>query len=265
MYNSYQLAKKYLHYFLAASNRKGHGMHSPFVFDFILNVLNNKNQYVPPPSIEQVRRELLHDNRLLQIEDMGAGSRIHSSKEKKVSQLAATALKPKKYAQLLFRLARHYRPQSVLELGTSLGITTAYLSAANPLATITTIEGSEAIRQVAEENFKRLQLTNIQSLQGNFDSVLPQVLQQIPKADLCYIDGNHRYEPTLNYFRQLLPQTHNDTILIFDDIHWSQGMEKAWQEIQQHHSVRCTVDIFFLGFVFFRNEFREKQHFSIRF
>jgi predicted O-methyltransferase YrrM len=265
VYNSLQLARKYILYYLTAFNSKGHGMHSPFVFDFILHVLNNKSNYRPPALIEQLRQELLHDDRTLQIEDMGAGSRIHTTKEKRVLQLAATALKPKKYAQLLFRLAKHYHPQTIIELGTSLGITTSYLSVANPGARLITIEGSEAIRQVAQENFQKLGLPHIQSLRGNFDVLLPGVLQEFATVDLGYIDGNHRYVPTMNYFRQFLEKAHNDTILVFDDIHWSKEMESAWKEIQQHPSVRCTIDIFFLGFVFFRKEFKERQHFEIRF
>lgn len=240
-------------------------MHSPFVFDFILHVLNNKSKYTPPASIEHLRQELLHDHRLLHIEDLGAGSRIHTSKEKKVKDLAATALKSKKYAQLLFRLVKHYQPGTIIELGTSLGITTSYISAANPDATVITIEGSKAIQQIADENFKKLAIKNIKSLQGNFDVLLPEVLKPFPTVDLGYIDGNHRYAPTIDYFCQLLRKAHNDTILVFDDIHWSEEMERAWKEIQSHSSVRCTVDVFFLGFVFFRKEFKEKHHFSIRF
>src|SRR5579875_2855182 len=104
MYNSFQLAKKYFDYYIHASNGKGHGMHSPFVFDFILNVLNNKKNYLPPLEIEQLRRKLLLDKRVIEIEDFGAGSRVNSSKERTVSQIARAALKSKKLAQILFRL-----------------------------------------------------------------------------------------------------------------------------------------------------------------
>lgn len=240
-------------------------MHSPFVFQFILHVLNNKAGHVPPAEIEALRKELLHDQRLLEIEDFGAGSRVASTKKRTVAQLGKTALKPKKYAQLLFRLVKHYRPQTILELGTSLGITTSYLSAANPTASITTIEGSKAIAGVAAENFQKLQLKNIRQQVGNFDDLLPVVLRELSSVDLAYIDGNHRYQPTVNYFQQLLPTLHNNSILVFDDIHWSAEMERAWEEIKQHPSVQCTVDIFFLGFVFFRKEFKVKQHFTVRF
>lgn len=267
MYSSYQLAKKYLHYHITAHNGKGHGMHSPFVFGFILHVLNNKSGYVPPAEIEALRRNLLNDKTVLTIEDMDAGSRTSSTKQRSVQRLAASALKPKKYAQLLFRLVKHYDPKTILELGTSLGITTAYLATANPNAQVTTVEGSDAVAEAAQKNFDALQLKNIQLRTGNFDDVLPSVLRHLlsPFLDLAYLDGNHRYQPTLNYFHQLLPHLHNDSILVFDDIHWSKEMETAWEEIKAHPSVRCTVDVFFLGFAFFRSEFKVKRHFTVRF
>ncbi|MDB5196930.1 MAG: class SAM-dependent methyltransferase [Flaviaesturariibacter sp.] len=240
-------------------------MHSPFVFQFILNVLNNKQGYTMPDEIEDLRKELLLRRETLLIEDFGAGSRISKTQERTISELAKSAIKPKKYGQLLYRLVKYYAPPSIIELGTSLGTTTAYLAAAAPKADIITIEGSAAIQEVAAGNFKKLGLQNIESLVGNFDQVLPQELAKKQKVDLVYIDGNHRYEPTLNYFKQLLPKIHNNSILIFDDIHWSAEMEQAWTEIRQHPAVRCTVDTFFLGFVFFREEFKVEQHFTIRY
>lgn len=265
MYSSFQLAKKYLQYWWQASNGKGHGMHSPFAFDFILHVLNNGKGYPPPPGIEDLRRQLRQDHERLAVTDLGAGSRRSGATERTVASLARHALKPPKYAQLLYRLARHYQPATILELGTSLGITTAYLSAACPAATLHTIEGSGAVAGVAARNFSRLGLTNVRLHQGNFDDVLSPLLNTLPRVDLAYIDGNHREEPTLRYFEQLLPKTHEHAVLVFDDIHWSPGMEKAWEQIRQHPSVRYSIDIFFLGFVFFRHDFRVKQHFTIRF
>jgi predicted O-methyltransferase YrrM len=118
---------------------------------------------------------------------------------------------------------------------------------------------------MAKENFRKLNCDNIQLLQGNFDFLLPSAIPQLSSIDLAFIDGNHRYEPTINYFHQLLSGSHNNSILVFDDIHWSAEMGKAWKEIKQHPSVQYTIDIFFLGFVFFREEFKVKQNFTIRF
>jgi predicted O-methyltransferase YrrM len=250
---------------MTASNSKGHGMHSPFVFDFIQNVLNNRSHYIPPSDIEKLREQLLGEDEIVPITDLGAGSRSENANDKKVSQLAATALKPRKYAQLLFRLVQHYHPSRIVELGTSLGITTAYLSKGDPAAQLITIEGSPAIAQLARDNFRKLNCTNIELVQGDFDVLLPSLLNKLPDIDLAYIDGNHRYHPTINYFNQMLQKAHNDTILVFDDIHWSKEMEHSWEEIKAHPSVQYTIDIFFLGFVFFRQEFKVKQHFKIRF
>lgn len=265
MYSSFQLIKKYFRYYRKASGGKGHGVHSPFVFDFILNVLNNKSNYQAPVEIEQLRHHLLKDKRALQIEDFGAGSRVRSGRQKTVAGVAKSALKPKSLSQLLFRLVKHYQPKIILELGTSLGITTSYFSKASPQTSIITIEGSSSIASVARENFQQLHCSNIQLNEGNFDDLLPSVIHQLSFVDLAYIDGNHRYQPTISYFRQLVSACNQHTVLVFDDIHWSAEMEQAWEEIKLHPQVKCTIDIFFLGFVFFREEFREKQHFSIRF
>ena len=265
MYSSFQLAKKYLHYFFSASNSNGHGMHSPFVFDFILNVLNNKSSYTSPTEIELLRKQLLVDKRVIEIEDFGAGSRVANSTQKSVAQIARAALKPPKYAQLLYRLAKHYQPQNIIELGTSLGITTSYLAAANPDARLITIEGSKTIAAIAKENFENLSFTNIELTVGNFDEQLQNIINQFSTIDLAYIDGNHRYLPTINYFHLFLPKINEGTILVFDDIHWSAEMEQAWEEIKQHPAVQYTIDIFFLGFVFFRKDFKVKQNFVVRF
>lgn len=240
-------------------------MHSPFVFDFILHVLNNKRGYVPPAGIEALRNRLLRDERRLHVEDLGAGSRTDAATNRTVAQLARSALKPKKYAQAMFRLASHYRSETVVELGTSLGVTTAYVALAVPSSSVFTVEGSEAIAAVAQQGFNSLGLQNVKPLVGNFDSVLPRLLPQLAAVDLAYVDGNHRYGPTLDYFRQLLPKMRAGSVMVFDDIHWSEGMEKAWAEIKSHPSVLCTVDVFFLGFVFFRTEFKAEQHFTVRF
>lgn len=240
-------------------------MHSPFVFEFIERVLNNKSHYQPPQAIEALRKELLRDQSMLEIQDLGAGSRISASKRRTVREVAATAVKPRKFGHFFYRLVKHYQPGVILELGTSLGITTAYLATAHPAARVITIEGSDAIYHTAQKNFRQLGLQNIEALQGNFDVVLPRVLQSLDRVDMAYIDGNHRYAPTMEYFHQLLRKTHNHSTLIFDDIHWSAEMEEAWNAVKSHPEVYCTVDLFFLGLVFFRKEFKEKQHFSIRF
>ena len=265
MYSTFQLGLKYLRYYFSASNSKGHGMHSPFVFEFITKVLNDKTNYPAYSQVENLRQQLLKDQTLLVVEDFGAGSVVDKSKHRSIGSVAKNAAKPAKFGQLLYRMVRQYQPKTILELGTSLGITTSYLSLAKPDAIITTMEGAGSIAEIARQNFKTLQLQNVVVQEGNFDQTLSAVISNLSSIDFAFIDGNHRREPTERYFNQLLPITHNDSILIFDDIHWSTGMEQAWETIQQHPAVRCTIDLFFIGIVLFRQEFKEKQHFKIRF
>ena len=265
MYTRYQLAKKYLHYYLTASNGKGHGVHSPFVFDFINHVLNDKKEYHNYHLIEQLRKELLHDKRMIEVEDFGAGSLAVPYRQKKVSEITRAFLKPKKFAQLLFRIVQYYKPQKVVELGTSLGITSVYIANASNTSHLYTLEGSKNIAAIAQRNFDKLQLNNINLLPGKFDDTLPGLLSKIEKVDLAFVDGNHRKEPTLNYFDQFLRRSTGESIFIFDDIHWSAEMEEAWKQIQRHPSVTLTIDLFFIGLVFFKKDFKAKQHFTIRF
>ena len=265
MYSSFKLAVKYVQYFLTASNGKGHGVHSPFVFEFITKILNATTEYACYKNIEQLRQQLKRDNTLLTIEDFGAGSRVHPSYKRKVSDIATSSLKPKKFSQLLFRVANFYKPKNILELGTSLGVTTAYLASANASNKVITMEGAKEVAAIARKNFQQLHLSNIEIVEGDFDINLSRVVNDLSSIDFAFIDGNHRKEPTIKYFEQLLSKTTNNSILVFDDIHWSGEMEEAWKYIKQHSSVTLSIDLFFIGIIFFRHEQLEKQHFSIRF
>lgn len=265
MYNSLQLAKNYLQYWWHASNGKGHGVHSPFVFEFITKVLNDKAQYDSYAPIEALRRQLLADTTILTIEDFGAGSRTGATKQRSVQSIAGAALKPKKFAQLLHRIARHYKCKQIVELGTSLGVTSTYLATAPSTQKLYTLEGSKAIAALASQNFRQLQLQNMEQVVGNFDATFLPLLQRLPSVDLLYIDGNHRYEPTVRYFEQALPHLHENSIVVFDDIHWSKEMEQAWHQIIADDRITLSVDLFFIGLVFFRRDFKVKQHFPIRF
>lgn len=265
MNTRFQLAKKYLHYYLTAANGKGHGVHSPFVFNFIKNVLRDTTDYPEYAVVEKRRQNLLNDRTIIEVEDFGAGSGLLKSKQRFVKDIARSSLKPAKFAQLLFRITRYYKPKTILELGTSLGVTTAYLAFGNQAASVTTCEGAASIAGVATETFTQLQVKNIQVVQGDFALTLPTLLKQIKPIDLAFIDGNHRRNPTLDYFSQLLQVSTPGTILIFDDIHWSEEMEAAWQEIQQHPRVTLTIDLFFIGLVLIDPSFKVKQHFTIRF
>lgn len=265
MYSSFQLAAKFLRYFLVAANGKGHGIHSPFVYHFITQILNDHHDYPAYSIVEDYRAKLRKDETMLSVEDLGAGSSLASTQDRTVASIARHAAKSRKFGQLLFRMVQQWKPAHILELGTSLGITTSYLSLANPSGSIITMEGATQVGAVAKRHFEQSGLHNIRLVPGNFDDTLPGVLKDMPAVDFAFIDGNHRLLPTIKYFEQILPHAHNDTILVLDDIHWSREMETAWQAIRSSEAVRCSIDLFFIGIILFRNEFREKQDFVIRF
>lgn len=265
MYSRLRLAQKYLHYYRTASNGKGHSIHSPFVFDFVVKVLNDDTRYRDYGDIEQLRRGLRQDDTVLEIEDMGAGSARGATRHRSIADIARQAAKAPKWGQLLFRIARYYRPDTVLELGTSLGFSTAYLAKGAPDARVETIEGASAVAGIAMKNFRSLELENIHLTTGNFDVVLAPVLEKTGAVGLAFVDGNHRREPTLAYFEQLLLHAARPAVLIFDDIHWSAEMEEAWTAIKNDPRVYLTIDLFFIGLVFLREEFKVKQDFVIRY
>ena len=265
MYSKTKLIYKYLKYRLGASNGKGHGTHSPFVFKFIKDVLNDDRHFYAYDEIENLRKQLLKNKQQVSVKDFGEVSGKGVQKIKSINQVAALAVTPKKYAQLLFKIADYYKVNTVLELGTSLGITTSYLASANHNAKVITIEGAEVIADIAHQNFISLNKNNIDLVQGDFDETLPSLLKKITTLDLIYIDGNHRYQPAINYFNLLLPHCHNSTIMVFNDIHGSEEMEQVWNEIRQNNVVTISIDLFGIGLVFFRKEQKQKEHFAIRF
>ena len=265
MYSAPRLAAKYVRYYITAANGKGHGIHSPFVFDFIIHVLNDKKKYASYKLVEACRQRMLQDRRLLEIEDYGAGSVRGYQKQRTIDAIAKSALKPAKLAQLLFRIVQYYKPAAMIEMGTSLGVTAAYLALGNPSGKLVTCEGARSVAAIAKENFSRLQISNVKISTGNFDNTLPVVLNQLGNIDFAFVDGNHRAAPTLHYFEQLLQKSNRPAILIFDDIHWSAEMELAWQQIKNHPAIMLSIDLFFLGLVFLNTDVKAKQDFVIRF
>lgn len=266
MYNSFQLAWKFLVYLLTSSNGKGHGVHSPFVFDFIVNVLRGKNADVQAfQQIEAKRRAFEHSNQVLDVLDLGAGSSSGKQNQRTVSSIAKRAAKPSRFARLFYRIITYYKIDSVLELGTSLGLTTRYLSIAAPQHGVISVEGAPAIAHFTSKSLSEEGFRNTTILTGDFNDHLPEALSSMKGRKLVFFDGNHQYQPTLDYFQAALGVIADADILIFDDIHWSKDMEKAWSEIRNNEKVSCTIDLFFIGIVFFRKEFKEKLDFAIRF
>jgi len=251
-YNKATIFLKYLHYLLNASNGRGHGIHSPFVFSFIKKVLNNKTEEASSARIERYRSKLFKNEQAITLLDHGIGEKFKNNKFKK-------------YNTLLIRILTYFKPNTVLEMGTSIGITTCYLAQALPLKKIVTMEEVPELAKLASCTFQHLGYTNIQLIEGRFDMNLPLYLNEIEKLGIVFINGKNRYQPTMNYFQNLLSKSNQDSIFIFGDIHSSVEMEKAWEEIKNNNSVSLTIDLFYLGIVFFKKENKQKENYLIRF
>lgn len=246
------------------TSKSRHGTHSPFVYKLTDEVIYDFNAKSDYKSIELQRKKLFNDDSLITVTDLGAGSHLNKNRSKKVKQIAKNALKNPRLAQLIYRLAKDNQPKSIIELGTCLGITSAYLAKACPEADVITIEGCPETAKVAYRNFQELELDNVELRVGNFDTLLPGVIEQETRLDFVYVDGNHRKEATINYFNWCLPKVHEGSLLIFDDIYWSEGMKEAWEEIKNHPEVTVTVDLFWIGLVYFKKG-QAKEHFKIKF
>jgi predicted O-methyltransferase YrrM len=236
-------------------------IHSPFVYQFYLHILESQASD-QPPDIHLLRKKLLQNYNKISITDMGADP---GEKKKTISQIASKSSIPSKYGTVLLHLVQYYSPTEIIELGTCLGIGTSYLAIADPASRITTIEGSKALTDIAAENFATLKFNNIRQVTGHFDVKLPEVLDGLSKVDLAYIDGNHRYEPTLQYFNLLMEKAHEGCILVFDDIYWSREMTAAWTAIKKDPRISLTIDIYRFGIAFMHRDKLAKEDFTLRY
>ena len=270
-------------------------IHSPFVYEFTQEVLEDDRKFYVFKQAEILRGNLLLNKNTIEVTDFGAGSHVDGVKKQRViSNIAKSALSPAFQCRWLFKIVQLYAPKNLIELGTSLGISTLYLNEAAPQnAKLFTLEGAEGISKLAQkvfevyytpnkiEGFERYdtkllkpetqiqtitqgnKIKNINLVVGRFEETFIPTLNLMQEVDLAFLDGNHRYEATIDYFEKILPFTNVNSVLIFDDIYWSEEMKRAWENIKNHPSVTLTMDLFWCGLVFFRKENAEKQHFKI--
>lgn len=253
--------KSYLHFLWNSKNE--HGVHSPFVFSLVTKCFYDKKNKPEYTLLKDYRKALLENKNTINVTDFGAGSRVFKSNKRQISRIAQTAGISSKRAELLFRITQFFQSKSILEIGTSLGLATSALALGNPKAKIITLEGCPATSKIAKDQFQQFNFNEIESITSQFESFLNADNLCLKNFDLIYFDGNHSKKATLTYFEQLLPTVNNETLWIFDDIHWSKDMEEAWEQIKEHPKVRVTIDTFQWGFVFFRQE-QAKEHFTIR-
>lgn len=250
----------YFIYRLKAVNE--HGVHSPFVFSLLTNVIYNKNEYYSFPEIEKVREELLRSRKRIRINCVDSNS--NKTMKKKVSEISKQYTLPSKYSQLLFRLVNHFMPPKVIEIGTSVGISTAYIASANSKSSIITIEKNKEIAEIAKQNFKQLRLKNIEQKTGSVDVIFSAIIANYQNLVFVCFDGNQFKQDALNYFYLCAEKANEESVFVFENMYLSPELKEAWNEIKNDNRVTVTLDLFFMGIVFFRKT-QVKQHFVIKF
>ena len=257
-----QQIKSYLKFLFHSKNE--HGVHSPFVFDLVTKCFYDATKYQEYEVLKSYRKSLLENKNTIEVTDFGAGSRVFKSNVREISKIAQTAGITPKNAELLFRIVRYFQPKSILEIGTSLGLATSALSLGTEKAKIITLEGCPNTQKQAQIQLQtqNSNFQNIEFINTEFSSYFKTHHPSPINHHLIYFDGNHSKKATLGYFEALLPTISNDSVWIFDDIHWSADMEEAWEIIKNHPKVSVTIDTFQWGIVFFRAE-QEKEHFII--
>jgi predicted O-methyltransferase YrrM len=243
---------EYLKYFLFSRHRRGHGIHSPFVFDLVTRVFRNKIDYGIVKNIEDIRKRMKSDRRIIRVTDFGSGSKRFKTNSRRVSEITRYVNVPKNYGLLLFNLASEFGKPAIVEFGTSLGISTLYLASGSPESVVYTMEGCPETSEIAKKNFNDTGIKNIKMFTGPFEDILPEIIETGLKPGMVFIDGNHRKEPVIDYFKKMASVSDSKTVIIIDDIYSSKGMKEAWNEIKTFKEVTLTVDIYRMGIVFFR-------------
>ena len=272
----------FVRHFLTAWNTSGEAIHSPYLFRLVRFVLRDENAYYCFRDIERRREFLLACEDSLDVVDYGsAGSPEGLHVQRRVCDIAKNHLESARVGQVLFRIVNFLheeekRPLNILELGTSLGITTAYLASPDSRNKVVTMEGSEAVLRVAQGVWKMLKLENIEWIHGNIDDTLYNIYRvqssdvrvqsseaKDERIDLAFVDANHTYEATMRYADFLLNRLTEKGILVLDDIHYSEQMERAWSELKADPRVTTSMDLYHVGLLFVDTHYL-KRHYRIR-
>jgi predicted O-methyltransferase YrrM len=251
---------EYLKFLSKSSNQ--HGVHSPFVYNLVTLCFYKKINPNQLAIFLNIKKRILNYKKTILVNDLGSGSRIFKTNKREISNIGKIAGISKKKAAILIRLIDYYRPSNILEIGTSVGLSTSAIKIGNDKSNITTLEGCLETSKIAKKLFKEQKFNNINIITGNFKDTIKQVIKE-KQFDFIYFDGNHTKKDTLNYFKDCLTTIKNDSFWVFDDIYWNQEMKQAWSEIKKHPKVTVTIDIFHWGIVFFRKE-QAEEHFKIR-
>lgn len=251
----------YLKYLVIS--RSKYRIHSPFIYNYDTKVINDKRKFYAFDDIEYLRKQLLHNRTQIPVASFGAKTAAGKSNKKiSIARIIRHEGVSVNFGRLLFRTVQYFKPKTILELGCGLGISTAYMAAADSKTKIISIEGSEDRVNIARLNLKVLELNQVDIRQGAFMEQLPQALKDLESLDMVFIDGDHTEEASIKLFETILPYLHNNSLVIIHDIHWSAAMTRAWEHIIKMPEANVSIDLFFAGMIFLRRQ-QAREHFYI--
>jgi predicted O-methyltransferase YrrM len=253
---------RFFSYYLRATNR--HGLQAPFAYQLNEFVFKCDRKEVVQEPIELLRSKLKNDRRKISVVDFGAGFGGTIFKELSISYITKNSAKPPRYARMLFRLVKYLKPNTIVELGTSLGISALYQAAGNPSAKVYTLEGCPETARLAQENFNAFPNYNIELTVGAFENTLPFILEKVNEIDFLFVDGHHQLKPTLQYIEMCFPKLSKDAVVVVDDINWSEEMREAWQQLVADKRFTLSLDVFMMGILFVSRDL-SKENFILRY
>ncbi len=263
--SAFKLFKRYIVYKLKSKHRKGFGIHSPFLFALVNKDFREECSEAVRSGAEDYKKKLKNQISPVTRSNFGAGSLLAlGNKSLLPSEINRTIGIPRKYGELLWKLSRKYGNQGILELGTGLGCSTYYLASGVPNAKVVTIEGHKAYAEVAKRVLSQSEVSNIEFRTGSFTDELNALKNEKAIFGLFFIDGDHSYNPTITNFNHCLEIATADAVIIIDDIHWSDEMQRAWETIKTHSRCAVSIDLFRFGVVF-TNKKLQNQHYIVRY
>lgn len=253
--------RRWLRFYLKA--RTIYDVHSPFVAGLIHHVVEDKRWYYAFSDIESRRRAWKKDDTPVVLSALGAGSMVSRSQVRTAGELLSSNAVDPETGRRLFRLVSWIKPTYLVELGTAQGISTAYMASAWSTTQFYSLEGNRIVAEIAQRHLTELQKVKVKLLTGNFREKLPALLDQLPKLDFLFVDGDHTESNTLHYYRLCVEKSTAGSVFVFADIHWTDEMERAWHTLCAMPEVTLSIDLFHLGLLFFNPDIREKQHYAI--
>lgn len=252
----------FLSFFLQAKGK--FRLHSPFLYQFYTKIIEDHRWFYQFSDFELLRSQLLKNQDLLKIIDYGAGSSYSLADKKTVRSIVCQQTSHPYQMRVLARIIEHFEPEYIIEIGTSIGLSSLYIASNSKNSNLYALEGNPNFIEYAKKLSAKYKIKNIQFIEGQFDETLPQLISDILKVDLVFFDGNHTSVANQQYFELCLKKSHSQSIFIFDDIYWSKDMTQFWNNIRKHKEVTLSIDLYFMGILFFDKKFKDQQNVKLR-